>query len=56
MTEQYPISKAAKILGVHIKTIQRWSLEGKLKVTRTPGGHRRIPITEIERLQTVQPN
>ncbi|MFW9991863.1 MAG: hypothetical protein ACFFD4_07365 [Candidatus Odinarchaeota archaeon] len=34
------------------KTIQRWDKKGKLVCSRTPGGHRRIAVVEIERLMT----
>jgi excisionase family DNA binding protein len=33
---------AARLLGVHPKTLERWSREGKIPVAgRTLGGHRR---------------
>lgn len=41
---------AADLLGVHIDTVRRWTDEGKLPETRTPGGHRRIPREAVERL------
>jgi len=34
-------------------TLRRWDASGKLKTIRTEGGHRRIPVSEIERLQGV---
>ncbi len=30
----------AKLLGISIKTLQRWDNEGSLPATRTPKGHR----------------
>jgi len=36
------ISKAAKILGVSIKTVRRRSENGELKCVTTDGGHRRF--------------
>lgn len=45
------VSQAAKVLGVCVKTIHRWDISNKIQCYRTPGGHRRIAITEIRRLQ-----
>ena len=42
--------QATKILGVTTKTIQRWDKAGKIRCIRTPGGRRRIPISEIHRI------
>lgn len=36
----------AKELGVHIDTIRRWEREGKIKSTRTSGGHRRYELEQ----------
>ncbi len=41
---------AAARLGVCTKTIKRWDSSGLLRCLRTPGGHRRVPISEIERI------
>ncbi|MEM1055720.1 MAG: helix-turn-helix domain-containing protein [Bacteroidota bacterium] len=45
------VSEAAERLGVHIGTVRRWTDEGILPVSRTPGGHRRIPAEGVERLR-----
>lgn len=45
------ISEAAEKLGVTTKTIRNWEEKGKIETVRTPGGHRRIPLFEIDRLQ-----
>ena len=50
MNTYLSISKAAKNLGVCTKTLRRWDKAEKLRCSRTPGGHRRITIVEIERL------
>ena len=50
MEEMISISKASKILGVDIRTLQRWDNDGKLKAYRTSGGHRRYKLSEIESL------
>ena len=44
------IGGASKILGVCIKTIRRWHKNGKIQCYRTPGGHRRFSIIELERI------
>lgn len=36
----YSTGKAARLLGVTIRTLQRWDVEGKLKARRTPTGRR----------------
>ncbi|MEM2192472.1 MAG: helix-turn-helix domain-containing protein, partial [Candidatus Hadarchaeales archaeon] len=46
----YRIGEAAALLGVHQNTIRRWEKEGKIRVVRAPGGHRKIPESEIKRL------
>ncbi len=46
------VRAAADLLGVHVDTVRRWTDEGRLPETRTPGGHRRIPREAIERLLT----
>ena len=50
MEKMISISKASKILGVDIRTLQRWDNDGKLKAYRTLGGHRRYKLSEIESL------
>lgn len=42
--------EAARRLGVAPATIQRWVDSGVLHAERTPGGHRRIYVTEVRRL------
>lgn len=53
MERSYTLSEAAKILGVHPKTIQRWDREGKIRCIRTVGGRRRIPESEIKRIMGI---
>ena len=50
MKSYLTISEAAAYLNVCTKTLRRWDKAGKLNCSRTPGGHRRIAIIEIERL------
>jgi len=42
--------EAARRLGVTPITIQRWVDSGVLNAERTPGGHRRIYVTELRRI------
>ncbi len=46
----YSVSQTALRLGVCIKTLHRWDKAGKLSCSRTVGGHRRISLSEINRL------
>jgi excisionase family DNA binding protein len=45
------VSETGKMLSVCTKTIHRWDAVGKIYTVRTPGNQRRIPATEIARLQ-----
>ena len=46
----YPVSDACKVLGVSYPALKQWIYKGKIKTVKTPGGHHRIPETEIDRL------
>lgn len=48
------IGIAAQRLGVCTKTIRRWEKVGEILCNRTVGGHRRIAVIEILRLQGKQ--
>jgi putative resolvase len=39
--------EAATLLGVTVRTLHRWELDGKIKSTRTAGGHRRYDINDL---------
>ena len=41
---------AAEMLGVTVDTIRRWEAEGRIRVGRTRGGQRTIPVAEVIRL------
>ncbi len=46
-------SEMAAIFGVDPKTVGRWAKQGKLeniRVFKTPGGHRRYKLADIEKL------
>ncbi|MGY5875109.1 MAG: IS607 family transposase [Candidatus Thorarchaeota archaeon] len=50
MNIMFSVSQAALRLGVCVRTIHRWDKAGKIQCSRTAGGHRRIPLTEINHL------
>lgn len=39
--------QAADLLGVTVRTLHRWEEQGKIKATRTAGGHRRYQVSEL---------
>src|ERR1700736_147068 len=41
---------AARLAGVSYPTIKQWIYRGKIRSTKTVGGHHRIPRSEIERV------
>jgi excisionase family DNA binding protein len=49
------LSEASQLLGVHPATLRLWSDEGKVRIFRTPGGHRRFARADIERMLRVTP-
>jgi molybdopterin-binding protein len=44
------VGQAAEMLGVTVDTIRRWEVEGRLRVERSAGGQRLVPIAEVTRL------
>jgi len=44
------IGQAAEMLQVSVETLRRWESEGRLKVERSTGGQRLVPIAEVTRL------
>jgi len=50
MEKLYTIREASEILGVHVRTLQKWDEEGKIHCVRTVGGKRRVPESEIKRI------
>jgi excisionase family DNA binding protein len=49
------LREAAEALAVSGATLRRWGASGRIKVLRTSGGHRRFPISEIDRLRSGLP-
>jgi molybdopterin-binding protein len=41
---------AAEMLQVSVETMRRWESEGRLRVERSGGGQRLVPIAEVTRL------
>ena len=52
----YRVSEAAALANVSEASIRRWADAGKMSCVRLPGGERRIPAAEIDRLLTPQPS
>jgi molybdopterin-binding protein len=50
MQRLLPPREAANILGISYPTLKQWIYRGKLKTVKTPGGHHRVPESEIDRL------
>jgi molybdopterin-binding protein len=46
-------AEAARALGVSYPTIKQWIYRKKIRSVRTPGGHHRIPRSEIARLGAI---
>ena len=40
------------MLGVSVETLRRWEQDGRLRMDRSEGGQRLVPIVEITRLLT----
>jgi molybdopterin-binding protein len=48
------VRAAAGQLGVAYSTLKRWMRDGRVRTTRTEGGHHRVAQTEVERLLAKQ--
>ena len=44
------VGQAAEMLGVSVDTLRRWGTEGRLRVERSAGGQRMVPVAEVTRL------
>jgi molybdopterin-binding protein len=44
------VGQAAEMLQVSVETLRRWVAEGRLRVERSSGGQRLVPIAEVTRL------
>jgi len=50
MSELLKPFEAARLAGVSYPTLKQWIYQGKIRSTRTAGGHHRIARSEIERV------
>jgi molybdopterin-binding protein len=44
------VGQAAEMLGVSVETLRRWEAEGRLRMERSEGGQRLVPLGEVTRL------
>jgi molybdopterin-binding protein len=44
------VGQAAEMLGVSVETLRRWEADGRLRMTRSEGGQRRVDIDQVARL------
>ena len=42
--------EAARLIGVSYPTLKQWIYNDKVRSVKTPGGHHRIPRSEVDRL------
>lgn len=54
--ELLTLEEAIKLIKVSKSTLRRWEKEGKIKSIRTPGGHRRYSVEELERTMGIKKN
>ena len=47
-----PISRAARMLGVHPNTLRAWADRGLVPVTRLPSGYRRFSTEQLDQIRT----
>jgi excisionase family DNA binding protein len=48
MDKLLTIGEVAKLKGVRVETVRKWTQEGKLKYQVTEGGHRRYPLEQFQ--------
>lgn len=44
------VGQAAEMLGVTVETVRRWETQGRLRLERSSGRQRLVPIAEVTRL------
>ena len=44
------VGQAAEMLGVTVETVRRWESLGRLRIERSSGGQRLVPVAEVTRL------
>ncbi|MGH8902459.1 MAG: TOBE domain-containing protein [Egibacteraceae bacterium] len=50
MDEALRIGQAAALLGVSVDTLRRWEADGRVRLERSGGGQRVVPLVEVRRL------
>ena len=50
MSELLSCADAARLAGVSYPTLKQWIYKGKIRTTKTAGGHHRVSRKEIERI------
>lgn len=50
------LGRACAILGVDESTLRRWADAGRLRTYRTPGGHRRFSLANLQEIIAAQAN
>ncbi|MBI1748782.1 MAG: TOBE domain-containing protein [Acidobacteria bacterium] len=48
--ELLKLKAAAKLISISYPTLKQWIYQAKISSVKTPGGHHRIPRSEIDRL------
>ena len=48
------LPEAAELLNISYPTIKQWIYKGRIRSVQGPGGHHRIPRSEIDRLTQVR--
>lgn len=51
MERTYTVSEAANIIGVSVKTLQRWDRDGKLVANRTPSNRRFYTENQLKKIE-----
>ncbi len=51
LPDRLTAAEAAKAVGVSYATLKQWIYGKKIRSVRTPGGHHRIPVSEVARLR-----
>ncbi len=49
-TSALRVGQAAEMLQVSVETLRRWEADGRLRMERSAGGQRQVPIGEVTRL------
>lgn len=51
--ELFTPQEAARLISISYPTLKQWIYSGKIRSIKTPGGHHRIPRSEVERLTCI---